>query len=239
MKVKKVLIRNDKRYYWSQGDLHTLAGVVKEDDIKKGKDKVYSHQNKEFTIFDANFVDEVRKIKRGPAVMTKKDIGYITANTGIDKESVVLDAGTGCGVSAMFLSKVVKKVITYENNEEFFKTAQKNIQDLEIKNIELKNKDVYEGIEEEQLDLILLDLSEPWRILKHVEKTLKSGKFFVAYLPTTTQIEELINQAGGKSFVHEKTVELIEREWHVEGKKVRPKSRMIGHTGFIVFLRKI
>ncbi|MFH1332503.1 MAG: methyltransferase domain-containing protein [archaeon] len=239
MKVKKVLIRNNKKYYWKEGDLHTLAGVVKEEDIKKADKKVKSHQNKEFLIHDANFVDEIKKIKRGPAIMTKKDIGYVIANTGIDKESTVIDAGAGCGVSAMHIARLVKKVISYENEEEFYRIAQKNIEDLEIKNIELKNKDVNQGIEEKEVDLILLDLPEPWKVLQHAEKVLKSGRFLVAYLPTTTQVEELIKGIEGKDFIQEKVVELIEREWHVEGKKVRPKSKMIGHTGFLVFLRKI
>ncbi|MFH1211154.1 MAG: methyltransferase domain-containing protein [archaeon] len=239
MKVKKVLIRNGIKYYWSQGDLHTLAGVVKEDDIKKGKEKVQSHHGKEFLIFDANFVDEMRRIKRGPAIMIPKDIGYVIANSGIDKESVVVDAGTGCGASAMTIARLVKKVITYEINEEFYKTAQKNIEELEIKNIELKKKNIYEGIDEKELDLIFLDLPEPWHVIKHAEKSLKSGRFMVAYLPTTTQIEELVTAAEGNGFIQEKTIEIIEREWHVEGKKVRPKSKMIGHTGFLVFLRKI
>ncbi|MEM4266846.1 MAG: hypothetical protein QW404_02215 [Candidatus Nanoarchaeia archaeon] len=113
MKIKKVLIRNEKRYYWSQGDLHTQDGVIKEGDIEREKGKVRSHHGKEFLIFDANFMDEIRKIKRGPAIMTKKDIGYIIANSGIDKESIVIDAGAGCGVSAIFISKIVKKVVSY------------------------------------------------------------------------------------------------------------------------------
>ena len=86
--------------------------------------------------------------------------------------------------------------------------------------------------------MILLDLPEPWHVIKHAEKALKSGKFLIAYLPTSTQVEEMVNNSGNE-FIHEKTIELIEREWHVEGKKVRPKSKMIGHTGFLVFLRKI
>jgi tRNA (adenine57-N1/adenine58-N1)-methyltransferase len=238
MKVKKVLVRNGKRYYWAQGDLHTLSGVVKEDDIKKGKEKVFSHHNKEFQIFDANFVDEIMRIKRGPATMTKKDIGYVIANSGIDKESIVVDAGSGCGVSAMFIGRVAKKVVTYEINEEFYNTAKKNIEELEIKNVEIKKKSINDGIDENELDLVLLDLPEPWHVIKHAEKALKSGKFLVSYLPTSTQVEEMVNNAGN-GFIHEKTIELMEREWHVEGKKVRPKSRMIGHTGFLVFLRKI
>jgi tRNA (adenine57-N1/adenine58-N1)-methyltransferase len=235
--IKKVLIRLDKRFYWIEGDLHTNYGVVKEKDLKGSDNVVKSHEDKEFLMFDANFIDQFEKIKRGPAIMTPKDIGIIISNTGIGKDSVVLDAGTGCGVTASLLARVVKKVITYEVNNDFFNLAKKNFEFLEIKNVEQKNSDVYEGIAEKDLDLITLDLPEPWKILKHAHKSLKSGCFLVSYLPTITQVGELASSCEG--FLHEKTLEILEREWHVEGKKVRPKSQMIGHTGFLVFLRKV
>lgn len=235
--IRKVLLRLGKLYYWTEGDLHTNYGVVKEKDIKNCKNTVKSHTDKEFLVFDANFIDQLEKIKRGPAVMTKKDIGIILSNTGISKDSTVLDAGTGCGVTASFLAKFVKKVITYESNKDFFNLAKKNFEFLDTRNVEQKNFDIYEGISEKDLDLIVFDLTEPWRALKHAYKALKPGCFLVAYLPTITQVVDLIGKSEG--FLHYKTVEILEREWHVEGLKVRPKSQMIGHTGFLVFLRKI
>lgn len=235
--IKKVLLRLGKLYYWAEGDLHTNYGVVKEKDIKNCKNTVKSHTGKEFLVFDANFIDQLEKIKRGPAVMTKKDIGIILSNTGISKDSVVLDAGTGCGVTASFLARFVKKVITYESNKDFFNLAKKNFEFLDARNVEQKNFDVYEGISEKDLDLIVFDLTEPWKALKHAYKALKSGCFLVAYLPTIAQVVDLIGKSEG--FLNYKTVEILEREWHVEGLKVRPKSQMIGHTGFLVFLRKI
>lgn len=235
--IKKVLLRLGKLYYWAEGDLHTNYGVVKEKDIKNCKNTVKSHTGKEFLVFDANFIDQLEKIKRGPAVMTKKDIGIILSNTGISKDSVVLDAGTGCGVTASFLARFVKKVITYESNKDFFNLAKKNFEFLDVRNVEQKNFDVYEGISEKDLDLIVFDLTEPWKALKHAYKALKSGCFLVAYLPTIAQVVDLIGKSEG--FLNYKTVEILEREWHVEGLKVRPKSQMIGHTGFLVFLRKI
>lgn len=235
--IKKILVRNNKMYYWQEKDLHTDSGIVKESDLKKCENKVKAHSGKEFIVFDANFLDQFEKIKRGPAVMTKKDIGYILTNTGIGKDSVVLDAGTGCGVTASFLARFVNTVISYETNGSFLNIAKKNFDFLNIKNVELKNKDVYEGIEEKDLDLIVFDLPEPWQALETSHKALKSGCFLVAYLPTVTQVTELIEKA--KNFFYVKTVEILEREWFVEGKKVRPKSQMIGHTGFLVFLRKV
>lgn len=235
--IRKVLLRLGNLYYWTEGDLHTNYGVVKEKDIENCKNIVKSHTGKEFLVFDANLIDQLEKIKRGPAVMTKKDIGIILSNTGISKDSIVLDAGTGCGVTASFLARFVKKVITYESNKDFFNLAKKNFEFLDVRNVEQKNFDVYEGISEKNLDLIVFDLTEPWKALKHAYKSLKSGCFLVAYLPTITQVVDLIGKSEG--FLHYKTVEILEREWHVEGLKVRPKSQMIGHTGFLVFLRKI
>jgi len=235
--IKKILFRLGKFYYWTEGDLHTNSGVVKEEDLKKCKDTVKAHSGKEFLVFDANFIDQLEKIKRGPAVMTKKDIGIILANTGIDKESMVLDAGTGCGVTAAILARFVKKVVTYERNKDFFNLAKKNFEFLDIKNVEQKNADVYEGISEKNLDLIVFDLPEPWNALNNAHKALKSGCFLVAYLPTITQVTDLLHDIKG--FLHDKTIEVLEREWYIEGKKVRPKSQMMGHTGFLVFLRKI
>lgn len=235
--IKKILFRLGKTYYWTEGDLHTNEGVVKEKDLKKNKSIVKSHTGKEFSVFNANFIDQLEKIKRGPAIMVKKDIGVILSNTGIDKNSIVLDAGTGCGVTSAFLAKFAKKVITYERNKEFFNLAKKNFEFLGIKNVKQKNADVYEGIPEKNLDLIAFDLPEPWNALKHAHKALKSGCFLTAYLPTIVQVKELVEK--NKGFLHHKTIEVIEREWHIEGKKIRPKNQMLGHTGFIVFLRKI
>lgn len=235
--IRKILLRQGKIYYWTEGDLHTNYGVVKEENIKNCKNIVKSHTGKEFLVFDANFIDQFEKIKRGPAVMTKKDIGIILSNTGISKDSIVLDAGTGCGVTASILARLVQKVITYEINRDFFNLAEKNFKFLNVKNVEQKNLDIYKGISEKNLDLIVLDIPEPWRALEHASKALKSGCFLVAYLPTITQVSDLVKKS--EDFLHHKTVEVLEREWHVEGLKVRPKSQMIGHTGFLVFLRKI
>jgi len=235
--IRKVLFRAGKLYYWQKGDMHTDAGMIREDDIKKSNGLIKSHNGNEFLIFDSNFVDQLKKIRRGPAIMIQKDIGAILANTGISKESLVLDAGTGCGVTASFLARFVKKVITYERNESFFNIAKHNFEFLNITNVKQKKADVYEGISEKNLDLIVLDLPEPWRALKHAHKALKSGCFLVAYLPTIIQVNGLISKSD--DFFHEKTIEVLERDWHVDGKKVRPKNQMLGHTGFLVFLRKI
>jgi len=239
--IKKILIdRKGNKIYWEKSDLHTMFGVVKEEDIIKGKEKVLSNWDKEFLIFDANFKDNIEKIKRGAATTHLKDIGIILAYTGIGKESIVLESGSGSGQLSIMLANFVKKVYSYEIKQDFYDIVKKNIEKLEIKNVDLKLKDVYEDVEEKEegfFDLIVLDLNEPWRFLKNIN-ILKSGSYFVSYLPTIKQVENLVNEAKKFNLYFEKCIEILEREWFVEDLKIRPKNEMLGHTAFLVFFRK-
>lgn len=236
--VQKVIIdEKGNRYYWSDGDLHTFLGLIKEDEIKNAAGKIKSHLNKEFLIFDANFTDKFEKLKRGPAIINTKDVGYIITNTGIHRNSKILEAGTGSGFLTAHLARITPNVISYEKNPDFLNIAKTNFKTLGL-DVNLKQKDIYEGIDEKNLDLIILDLAEPWNVLDHAKKALRNGQFLVCYLPTISQVIELVKKSEG-NFLLEKVSEILEREWHVEGLKVRPKSQMIAHTAFLVFLRNI
>jgi tRNA (adenine57-N1/adenine58-N1)-methyltransferase len=54
---------------------------------------------------------------------------------------------------------------------------------LELKNLKVKKKSIYEGIEEKEVDIITLDLPEPWLAVGPAEAALKVGGFIVSYLP--------------------------------------------------------
>lgn len=233
--IKKVLIDPEgEKLYWSQGDLHTRFGVIKEKEIKNGV--VKSHIGKEFLVYEASFVDRVERIKRGPAVIANKDIGIIITNIGINAKSRILEAGSGSGRLTAFLANISSNVISYEHKKEIFELAKRNLDNLKLK-VKLKNEDIYEGIDEKNLDAIILDLAEPWKVLKHAEKALKCGGFLVAYLPNITQIIQLVRSLNSP-FILDKVEEVIEREWYVDD-RVRPVNTILGHTAFLVFVRKI
>ena len=234
--VKKLLYRNEKRYIWSGDDLHTDAGKITKEDLEKGKETVKSHTQKEFRIHDATFHDQLEKIKRGPQVMLEKDMGMIITTCGIGKDSIVLEAGTGSGKLTATLAHTAKKVITYEKEESNLNLAKKNVEFLKLKNVIFLKRDIYEGIKEKNLDAIILDLPEPFRVVSSAKKALKSGGFLVGFIPTIVQAESLVKKAEEEGFINVKTIELIEREWFIEGRKVRPKSQGL-HTGFICFFR--
>lgn len=235
MITKVIIDRKGNISYYKKGDFHSMFGILKEKDIKPGI--VKSNIGKEFIVFDADFSDNIHEIKRGPAVSHEKDIGLIITTTGIGVGSKIVDAGSGCGKLASYLARIGCEVTSYELNPEFFKITEENIKSLNLK-IKLKNKDIYKGIDEKDLDLITLDLLEPWKTIEHAEKSLKSGAFLVAYLPTITQVMEFTRNLN-KNFYLWKVSEVLEREWSVDNLIVRPKSQMLGHTAFLVFARKI
>jgi len=238
-KIKKVLYKDGRYFYWKKGDLHTNFGMIKEEELKKAKGVIETHKGSKMVALEPSYLDQIKKIKRDPQTLLPKDLAILTFYTGIDKTYKIVDAGVGCGLLSASMARIAKQVTSYERNDKYQKLAEGNLKFLGIKNAKVKNKDIYEGIDEKGLDLITLDLPEPWRVLKHAEKALKQSGYMATYLPTITQVAQVVEEAENHNFIHIKTIEVLEREWHVEGKKVRPKSQMIGHTAFLTFLRKI
>ena len=238
--MAKVLISKHDKFFVKDlsNDFHTKHGFFKKGDFKKAKIK--SNTGKEFSVFDPYFIDLYRKIKRDAQIIPLKDIGLIVAETGINSSSKVVDAGAGSGALCCFLANIVKDVVTYEIREDFIKIVKKNIEFLDLKNIKIKNKDIYEGIDEKNIDLIVLDLPEPWKAIDAARKSLKIGGFLVSYSPSIPQTTDFVIDINkDKDFVHVKTSEIIERNWEIDGRKVRPLSQQIGHSGFISFVRRI
>jgi len=239
MKIKKVLLCEGKKFFWSKGDLHTHLGMVKEEDIRNAREMVVSNTGKKFFVLEPKFVDLVGAMQRGPQTPLPKDVAIILYYTGIDKKSEVIDAGVGCGLMAAALARVSKSVTGYERSKEFLDIARKNLELFGIKNVKLKQKDIYEGIDEKGTDVINLDLPEPWKVLGHAEKSLKTGGFLVAYLPNINQVAKFLKEAKRYRFGAVKTIEVLEREWVVDEKRLRPSHKMYGHTAFLTFMRKM
>lgn len=238
MKIKKVVYTKENKFYWKSGDLHTQLGLVTEEELKT-KQKV-KNKDTEFIITNAGFLDNFEKLKRGPQIMLPKDIGPIITGTNLNKNSKVLEIGTGSGALTCFLSQFVKSIISYEIRPDHLTIAEKNLEDFEIKNVKLINKDAILGIKEKDFDAAIIDIKEPWLVIDNVEKVLKSSGYIVSYSPSITQSDLLVKQAEKNSNLKViKTTETIEREWDIQGKVVHPKMRMLGHTAFLTFIRKL
>ncbi len=220
-------------------DYHTSFGIISKKDLKGKKTRIKSSIGKDFLLLDANFADLWEQFNRGPQIMLQKDIGLIIAKTGINKDSEVLDAGGGSGSLCLSLANICKKVTVYEINPEHHKVVQKNIDLSGLDNVTLKQDDIYKGIKEKELDLITLDLPEPWQAIKPAEKALKDGGFLVIYLPNLIQMHRFLASLKGTSFKALETIELLERKWAINEQIMRPEFQMLGHTGFMSFCRKL
>ncbi|HIH10698.1 TPA: tRNA methyltransferase [Candidatus Woesearchaeota archaeon] len=218
-------------------DFYTPAGTLKKEDVHKTE--VQSSTGDLFTLLDPQFADVAEFFQRGPQVILAKDIGLIIAKTGLSKEWNVVDAGGGSGALCLALAQVCKEVFVYEINPEHYKIVVKNVGICGATNVTTKQEDIYQGITESNVDLITLDLPEPWQVVVHAEKALKTGGFLVAYLPNLTQVKEFVDSLRKTKFTVIETVELLERKWKIEGQIMRPEFQMLGHTGFLTFVRKI
>ena len=233
-------------YYYKEQqnqDFHSKEGVVKKEDILSGNTKVTAHTGREFMVFEANDYDYSQKIKRGPQLITPKDLGYIAARCGISKNSHIVEAGGGSGGATIFFSKIAKTVKTYEIKSEHVEIIKKNIEMTKCDNVELILGDLCEHIENEKenIDLLFLDMPEPSEVIKKDLSKVKSGQYIVCYLPSITQIAEVVKTCSDKKDLYfEEITEVILRHWRVTDKVARPEFRKeIDHTAFLMFIRKI
>jgi tRNA (adenine57-N1/adenine58-N1)-methyltransferase len=244
-KIKRVLMtRQGERYFYREnaGDLHTEYGFVRKDEIEKAEPgaMLKTNMNKELYVIEPSFADEYSRIKRGAQIIPLKDVGHIIAEAGINHKSRVLDAGAGSGGLGCILAHIAKEVVTYDIRDDFLEIVEKNKDFLELKNLKIRKGNIYEGVKEKDFDLVTLDLPEPWMAIPTAEAALKVGGFLVSYSPCVPQVMDFV--AGLKKserLIFLKTIEVSEREWDVEERKVRPKSQTIGHSGFLTFARKI
>lgn len=226
----KYLVKNTDTAY----NFHD--GFVQPEEFEKERITVF--RNKEYFILDPSFNDYFERMKRGPQIETPKDLGGIIAEIPINSETIMIDAGSGSGAFSVFMSRFVKKIYSYENRQEHLVIARKNIENMKITNVETDLIDVSEQIPVKDVDIIHLDLREPWKVLTNANKSLKKSGYLVCYVSNILQVKEISDQAEQNGFLLFKVKEIIEREWKVKDKTVRPKNTEIGHTGFLCILRK-
>ena len=184
------------------------------------------------------------KVKRNTNIIYPKDAALIIMLTGICSGYKVLEAGTGSGALAMSLAYYVKpegKVYSYERREEFVEPAKSNLEKAGLdKYVEFKIGDIADKIEETDLDTVVTDIPEPWKTIESVYNCLKAGGFWVIYLPSTSQMEKTVIELDKhKGFIKIDALENLIRFYKVAKNATRPEFEMIGHTGFLIFLRKI
>jgi tRNA (adenine57-N1/adenine58-N1)-methyltransferase len=224
---------------------HTHAGIVAHDDMighEEGR-TIAGTTGRQFLVLRPTLSDIVLKMPRGAQVIYPKDLGAILIAADIGPGQRVLEAGVGSGALSMTVLRAGASIVGYELREDFAARAKENVTatlgpDAPYR---IEIRDVTEGIDERELDRILLDMPEPHKVIEGAATALRPGGILLAYLPTINQTA-LLRQAldaEDTPFGLSETQEIMRRTWHVEARSVRPDHRMVGHTGFLTTARRL
>jgi tRNA (adenine57-N1/adenine58-N1)-methyltransferase len=176
--------------------------------------------------------------------MYPKDIGYVVLKLNVMPGCRIIEAGTGSGGLTVALARAVGtsgRVYSYEVRSDILRLAEANLDGLGLGHcVDFKLRDIAEGFDEEDADALFLDVRRPWLYLPQVVKALKHGGFWGAILPTTNQVSQLLAaMEAQQSFGHIEVEEVLVRPYKAVPARLRPIDRMVAHTGYLTFARKV
>jgi len=222
-------------------------GSVPHDDLIGAGDGswIESSTGSALLLLRPRLADFILKMKRAAQVVYPKDLGPILIYADIGPGMTVLEAGTGSGALTLALSRAVGptgRVVSVEVRDDHAAHARKALERWygEMpENLDLRPGDVAEIVEEVAPDRIVLDMPEPWHTVESAAAHQPSGGVLCAYLPTVPQVQTTVERARELNvFAEIEVKEFLFRDWNIEGRSVRPDHNMVGHTGFLTFMRK-
>jgi len=198
---------------------------------------------KEFYLFKPTLMDRLNSLKRKAQIILPKDAANIIIYCDVTPGTMILEAGIGSGALTTVLASMVRpngQVISYENRVDFINHAKKNLDRSGLSDmVNIKEKNITEGIDEQELHAIILDIPNPWDAVNHAWNALEIGGTLCCYSPLISQMEKTIRTMKEQAFVDIKTFETLQREMIYKEQGIRPSFHMLGHTGYLTFARKI
>lgn len=223
-------------------------GAVPHDELIGAADGTWveSSGNARLLLLRPRLADFILKMKRGAQVVYPKDLGPILVYADIGPGMTVLEAGTGSGALTMGLARAVGptgRVVTVEKRDDHADHARKTLERWfgEVPaHVEMRVDDVADVVEEVEPERIVLDVAEPWHTVEAAAHFQPPGGVLCSYLPTVPQVQVLVDTAReAGTFAEIEVKEFLMRDWNVKGRSVRPDHSMVGHTGFLIFMRRV
>ncbi|MFW9823980.1 MAG: tRNA (adenine-N1)-methyltransferase [Candidatus Thorarchaeota archaeon] len=248
------LILDEKRRWIlpvkSGEDFHTHKGIIEFDDIigqNYGSvvfSKPYKTQGYKFYVLKPLLSDFILHMMRKTQIIYPEDAGLILLYSGIQPGSIVIEAGCGSGALTCILGNYVRPeghVYSYDIREKSLKRAEKNIERANLKDFVSINyaNILIDDLNHHNVDAIVLDLAEPWNAVQKAKEYLKQSGIIMSFSPTIEQVKKTTFALKNHNFIEVSTYELIRRKIQVKKNATRPEVRMIGHTGYLTFGRKI
>ena len=231
------------------GERHSIhSGFVHHDDlIGRPEGVVVSTQmGARLLAVRPTFAEQVTGRRREAQPIYPKDLGAILITADVHPGAQVIEAGTGTGALTLAALRAVGPqgaVVSYESREEFLETARRGIVEslgALPANLTLKLGDVYQGVDERDMDRVLLDLPEPWQAAPAAKSALRPGGIVFAHCPNVSQVQRFFDCLRElRGFGMLEAFEVLQRGWTVRGRSMRPSHRMVAHTGFLCFARRL
>lgn len=227
------------------GKFESHRGIIPHDELigKPWGSQVFSHNGSPFFLLQPSLADLINELPRTTQIMYPKDVGFILITMGVGPGQTVMEAGTGSGSMTTALAYVVGsegRVISYEVKPDVQNLARKNLTRFGLDSrVDFKLRDIQGGFDETDADSFFLDVPNPYDYTAQVRAALKPGGYLCCLIPTFNQVEKTLHALRRTDFAFIEVCEVLLRFYQPEPTKLRPTDRMVAHTGFLVFARRI
>lgn len=223
----------------------THRGILQHDDLigKPWGTQVFSHIGAPFFLLQPSLADLINDLPRTTQILYPKDIGFILITMGVGPGQTVMEAGTGSGSMTTALAFAVGpqgRVISYEVKPDAQNLARKNLTRFGLESrVDFKLRDIQQGFDETNADAFFLDVPNPYDYVGQIRAALKPGGYMSCLIPTFNQVEKTLQALRYYKYAFVDVCELLLRYYKPEPARIRPTDRMVAHTGFLVFARRI
>jgi len=223
----------------------THRGIILHDDLigNSWGTQVFSDMGSPFILLQPSLSDLLIDLPRTTQILYPKDIGFILVTIGVGPGQKVMEAGTGSGSMTTALAYAVGdegSVISYEVKEDVQNLARKNLNRFGLDSrVDFKLRDIEQGFDETDADSFFLDVPNPYDYIHQVRAALKPGGYLCCLIPTFNQVEKTLWALRQSNFAFVEVCEILLRYYKPEPARLRPTDRMVAHTGFLLFGRRI
>ena len=202
-----------------------------------------THLGQKFLILRPTTSDLIQYMKRATQIIYPKDAARLVFELDLMDGKRIIEAGTGSGGLTLAFARAVMptgRVFSYELRSEHQRVARRNLERLGLlPYVDLKLRDIADGFDETDVDAVFLDARDAAKFIPQAETALAESGMFAALQPTVNQVSEVVRALEEGNFVEIRVEEVLIRSWKPVPERLRPADRMIAHTGFLIFARKL
>jgi len=243
-----IVLESDNEYLLTVKTGQTFSthrGNIQHADIcgKEFGEMISTSQGTRVYILPPGIVENIFFMKRKTQIVYPKDMGFILLMLDVKEGDRIIDVGLGSGSMCGALARLVGecgKVYGYERREEFVELASSNLESWGLRNrVDIQCRDISEGFDKQNADALFLDVPSPWDYIKVCWDALKGGGRLGIVSPTAGKVIQTLQELNNNHFIQIQVWENLFRELKPIPTSFRPFDRMVAHTTYMIFARKV